>query len=63
MKLIECKEYWKLEFTEHKPLYFNSKDDLIKYASGEYSEEYGYKEYERIPDYVEHIVGYEIDFE
>lgn len=57
----ELNEVWKLTFLDHKPLYFTSKNDLDKYLNGEYSEEHGFMEYERIPNDVEHTVYYNIE--
>lgn len=45
-------ETWIVNFYDHKPLTFSSKEDMEKYLCGECSESYGYMEYERVPEYI-----------
>lgn len=56
-------EVWTITFCDHKPLAFTSKNDLDKYLNGDYSEEHGFKEYERVPNGVEHTVYYNIEYD
>lgn len=62
IELKKSSERWVVNFHDHKPHSFHSKEDMEKYLNNEESEEYGYMEYERVPDYVEHIVCYDIDY-
>lgn len=63
MKLMTTNKQWIINFYNHKPLSFSSKEDLEKYLSGELSDEHGYMEYERVPDSVEQRISYDIDWE
>ena len=56
-------EVWTITFYDHKPLDFEDKNDLEKYLSGECSKKHGYMEYEKIPENVEHIVYYNIEYD
>ena len=68
MKLVKSNshyldEEWIVEFYDHKPLSFATREDLEKYLSHELSTEHGYMEYDRVPNGVKHIVNYNIDWE
>ena len=55
-------EVWTVHFYDHKPLDFTTRIDAEKYLSGEFSEEHGYMEYERVPREVTHTEYYDIDY-
>ena len=63
MQLVKCNCEWSINFCDHQPLSFSSKEDLEKYLNGECSNEHGYMEYERVPDYVRQTIDYEIVYE
>ena len=63
MELIKNNEQWTVDFYDHKPLSFDTKEDLEKYLNGNRSNRHGYMEYERVPSGVKHIVSYDIDYE
>ena len=63
---LECamtNEKWVVNFYDHKPLSFSSKEDLEKYLNGDWSDEHGFMEYERVPSDVEYIIYYDIDWD
>ena len=70
MKLIEnnsdiplLNEVWTVEFYDHKPLSFASRQDLEKYLNHECSDEHGYMDWGRVPSGVSHTIYYNIDYE
>ena len=56
-------EVWTVHFCNHKPLNFTTRIDAEKYLRGEFSQEHGYMEYERVPSEVAHTEYYDIDYE
>lgn len=56
-------ERWTVEFYDHKPLDFVTREDLEKYLRHELSDEHGYMECERVPSGVTHTIYYDIDWE
>ena len=55
-------EVWTIHFYDHKPLDFTTRIDAEKYLRGEFSEEHGFMEYERVPREVTHTEYYDIDY-
>ena len=55
-------EVWTIHFYDHKPLDFTTRMDAERYLMGEFSEEHGYMEYERVPREVTHTEYYDIDY-
>ena len=55
-------EVWTIHFYDHKPLDFTTRIDAERYLMGEFSEEHGYMEYERVPREVTHTEYYDIDY-
>lgn len=55
-------ELWIVNFYNHKSLSFKSRSDMVKYLSGDISNEHGMMEYERVPKSVEHTEFYSIDY-
>ena len=68
MKLVKCdhpnvpvlNELWVLKFIDHKDMTFETREALETYINHEYSEGYGFMEYEKVPESVEHIVYYDV---
>ena len=56
-------EVWTIHFYDHKPLDFTTRIDAEKYLRGEFSEEHGYMEYERVPKEVTHTEYYDINYD
>ena len=56
-------ERWTVDFYDHKPSDFTTREDLEKYLRHERSNEHGYMGYERVPSGVTHTIYYDIDWE